>query len=359
MKIVLSGGGTLGPVVPLLAITESYRAVYPKTEFIWVGTHRGPEKELIIKYNIPFFTLIAGKWRRYFSFWNLIDLFKIFIAFIKSLVFLWEEKPDLLISGGGFVSVPLHFAAALFGIPTWIHQQDVEPGLANKIMAKFATKITTALETGVNQFGYKSAEWIGNPSRDLTVEDKSISYEKFNLPEDKPVIFALGGGTGSARINQMVLEALPAWPRDWQVIHLVGRERPSELQERAMEVFKNYHVYKFFTDEMKDAYAIADVVIARAGFATLTELAALGKAAIILPMAGTHQEANIKIFSKEQAVVAFNERTDTGLKLAQEIKELILHPEQRELLGKKLQEILPRAKPDRIVEIIDELKNRD
>lgn len=359
MKIVLSGGGTLGPVVPLLAIVESYRQTYPQTNFVWVGTSNGPEKAIIEKYNIPFFTLIAGKWRRYFSLWNLVDLFKIGFAFIKSMVFLWEEKPDLLISGGGFVSVPLHFAAALFSIPTWIHQQDVEPGLANKLMAVFATKITVALESGKNKFGKKSVEWIGNPSRDLTVIDPTISYEKFNLPEDKPVIFAVGGGTGSARINQMILEALPAWPRDWQVIHLVGKERPSELQERAMEVFKNYHVYKFFTDEMKDAYAIADVVIARAGFATLTELATLGKAAIILPMANTHQEANALMLAKEQAVITFNERTDTGLKLAQEIKELILHPEQRKILGKKLQEILPRANPKKVVEIIDELKNRD
>lgn len=355
MKIVFSGGGTLGPVIPLIAIAEAYRAKDPKVQLVWVGTKNGPEREIVEQYGISFFTMTAGKWRRYFSWWNFFDIFKVIVAFFKSIIFIWQEQPDILISGGGFVSVPLHWAGRILGVPTWIHQQDVEPGLANRLMAGFAKKITTALREGAYKFDAKKTEWLGNPSRDLSGVDLESARARFDIPAGSPVIFALGGGTGSARLNEMVLEALPSWPRDWHVIHLVGKDRPSELQTRAMGVFTNYHVHKFFTVEMKDAFALADLVIARAGFSTITELASLSKAAVILPMAGTHQEKNVKMFSDNNAVVALDERTDNGLKLAQVVKNLILQPEQRERLGRRLNEILPRAKPERIVEIVDEL----
>ena len=355
MKIVLSGGGTLGPVVPLLAVREACLARHPDAEFIWVGTKHGPEKELVEKSGLSFFTIGAGKWRRYFSFLNIFDLFKIIIAFWQSLFFLWQEKPGLIISCGGFVSVPLHWAAAVLNIPAWVHQQDVRVGLANKLMFPFAKKITTALQETIKFLPREKTEWLGNPSRDLTVKSPAGSRKKFNIPAGVPVIFALGGGTGSASINKLVLEAIPHWPKDWQVIHLVGRERPREVAEKATGIFKNYHVYPFFTDEIKDAYAIADVVIARAGFSTLSELAALKKAAVILPMFGTHQEDNARLFLEQEGVVMMERGTESGIKLAQIVKELVLSPADREHLGKRLQTLLPRAKPEKIVEIIDSL----
>ncbi len=327
---MFSGGGTLGPVVPLLAIAEIYKKHNPQAEFFWVGTQNGPEKELIAQYNIPFFTIMSGKLRRYISLWNFFDIFKIFFGFLQSLFFLWQKKPDLLITAGGFVSVPLHFAAFTLGIPAWVHQQDVQVGLANKLMSYTATKITTALRDSQSYFSEDKTEWIGNPVRDLSVNNINESRKKFNIPEGVPVILAMGGGTGSNSINKLVIEALPAWPRDWHVIHLVGKERPRELQENATNVFPNYHVYQFLKTEMKDAYAVADVVIARAGFASITELAALGKASILLPMSLTHQEINAKLLSDNKAAIVMDERTDSGLKLDRIVVELIEFPETRD-----------------------------
>lgn len=358
MKIILSGGGTLGPVVPLLAIREAYLAKYPDTKFVWVGTAGGPEKELVEKNNLPYFAIGAGKWRRYLSPLNILDLFKIAIAFFQSLFFLWQEKPDLVISAGGFVSVPLHWAGAILGVPAWVHQQDVRLGLANRLMFPFAKKITTALSETAALLPAKKTEWIGNPSRELAVEDIRAARANFGIPEDVPVIFALGGGTGSASINKIILDSLQHWPEDWHVIHLVGRLRPREIAERAAKVFPNYHVYQFFDKEMAAAYAIADVVVARAGFATLSELAMLGKAAVILPMYGTHQEENAGLFAEEGGIMVLEKGTDNGLKLATIVKELINSPEERAALGHKLRELLPRAKPEKIVEIIDSLAKR-
>jgi len=243
MKILLSGGGTLGPVIPLLAIYEIFHRHNPECQFIWVGTKKGPEKEIVEKYNIPYYIIATGKWRRYLSFWNITDLFKSVWSIFQAFVLLIQEKPTLLISAGGFVSVPLHWAAWALGIPTWVHQQDARVGLANKLMTKTATKITTALQETTQFFPIKKTTWLGNPVRDLSVTDKEISRQKFGLSTNCPVIFALGGGTGSSRINKLIIEALPHWPSDWQIIHLVGRERASGLAEGATTAFKNYHVY--------------------------------------------------------------------------------------------------------------------
>ncbi|MEK7680763.1 MAG: UDP-N-acetylglucosamine--N-acetylmuramyl-(pentapeptide) pyrophosphoryl-undecaprenol N-acetylglucosamine transferase [Patescibacteria group bacterium] len=354
MKIMFSGGGTLGPVVPLLAIKEIYNKHDAEAKFVWVGTSNGPEKELVEQYGIPFFTIAGGKFRRYFSFWNFVDFFKVIWGFFGSLILLWKEKPNLLVSGGGFVSVPLHWAAFCLGIPAWIHQQDYELGLANKLMSKSAKKITTALREGRKFFPENKTEWVGNPVRDLVVKNSAESKRKFNIPENAPVIFALGGGTGSMKINSMVLQILPHLPNDWHVIHLVGKDRPRGLQEKAAGAFANYHVYQFFKEEMKHAYAAADVVVARAGFATITEMASLRKAAILMPMAGTHQNANAKMLAENRAAIIFNEDED-GMKMAKIITDLIRNPEARKFLGERLHTVLPPAKPEKIIEIIHNL----
>lgn len=357
-KIILSGGGTLGPVVPLLAIAEIYKKHNPEAEFIWVGTKNGPEKELIERQSsILFYSIVAGKWRRYFSFWNIIDVFKIILAFFSSLFLLYREKPSLLISGGGFVSVPLHYAGWILGIPTWIHQQDVELGLANRLMAVSATKITTALLEGTSFYPAKS-EWLGNPVRDLFTADLAAARTRFGIPEGVPVIFAMGGGTGSMAVNKLIMESIPVWPGNWQVIHLTGKERPAQLNELATGVFPNYHVYKFFTEEMGDAYAVSDVIVARAGFSTISELASLSKAAILIPMRGTHQEANVQKLVDENAVLVLDEAHESGLKLAQLVKDLVENEPVRVALGRRLNEVLPRARSGRIVEIIEGLSKK-
>ncbi len=355
MKILFSGGGTLGPVVPLLAIAEIYKKFDPQAEFVWVGTGNGPEKEIIEQNRMPFFFITSGKLRRYFSLWNFVDVFKIIFGFFQSLVLLWQENPDLVVTAGGFVSVPVHFAAFALGIPAWVHQQDFKPGLANRLMSYTAKKITTALREVQFFFPENKTEWIGNPVRNLTPANPGESRKKFNIPDGAPVILAMGGGTGSTNLNSLIIEALPAWPRNYHVIHLVGKERPREIQENAAKVFANYHVYQFLKEDIKDAYAIADVVIARAGFATITELAALGKPAILLPMSNTHQEVNAKLLADQQAAIVLDEKTDNGLKLARIVMDLIGFPETRQYLGEKLHTVLPTANAGKIVEIIKEL----
>ncbi len=353
MKIIFSGGGTLGPVVPLLAIAEAYKARHPEAEFLWIGTKNGPEKAVVEQAGMPFITIGAGKWRRYASWLNFVDVLRIIAAWFHSLVLLWEHKPALLISAGGFVSVPLHWAAFFLGIPTWVHQQDLRLGLANRMMFPLAKKITTALEETVAKLPKGKTEWLGNPSRDLSQATDAQARSFFSIPEGAPVIFALGGGTGSNTINNFVASALPSWPSDWHIIHLVGKDRPTEVSDRSAAIYPNYHRYDFFTTEMKLAYTLATVVIARAGFGTITEAAALSKPTILVPMPKTHQEENATWFASRQGVIVLDEQIDTGLKLGQVVKHLVMNPNESVALGERLHALLPRAKPERVVEIID------
>lgn len=343
----------MGPVTPLLAWREAYLNVCPQTEFVWVGTKTGPERILAQQAGLRFWVISAGKFRRYFSFKNFWDIIRNIWAFFQSLVLLRREKPDLLISAGGFVSVPLHWAGALLGIPQIIHQQDIVPGLANRLMAGIAAKITLTFEDSAKFFEANKIEVIGNPSRDFKTIQSAEAKKFFGFNAGDPVIFITGGGTGSARLNQMLLEALPSWPKHWQIVHLVGKERPKNRAQHAQSIFENYHVFDFFTDEMKQAYAAADVVVSRAGMGTLTELASLKKPAILLPIIG-HQEENAHYLSSHDAALVLNEVVDDGLKLAKLVEELISSPERRAELGESLHRMLPVADPARLVEIIDE-----
>lgn len=355
MKILFSGGGTLGPVTPLIAMHETISFAYPEASFVWVGTGDGPERRLVDQAGIPFFEIASGKFRRYISFWNIFDFIRLCRGFIAALFLLTRERPNLCISAGGFVSVPVHWAAWMLGIPTWIHQQDVHVGLANRLMAPIANSITTALEASVSYFSKKKTTWIGNPVRkEIFLGDAALGRKMFGLTKDVPVILVTGGGTGSHRVNEMIVETMEKISDTAQVIHLTGLERSQELAERAEKHFSNYHVYRFFTTEMKDAYAVADIVISRGGFGTIAELAALGKAAILIPKPG-HQEENVQFLEQAGAAVFVNETLSDGFLLAREIADLLDHPEKRKGLGEKLKEVLPVAGDERILEIVKKL----
>jgi len=357
MKIVFSGGGTLGPVTPLLALKDVIQKAHPDAAFVWVGTTKGPEKKLVAEHDIPFFALPSGKFRRYISFWNIIDITKIFIGFFHSIVFLWHEDPDICISAGGFVSVPLHWAAWFLGIPTWIHQQDVQVGLANKLMTPMAWVVTTALQESVPFFPKKKTHWLGNPIRaEMTKGRVSRARKIFKLSSSLPVVFATGGGTGSLKVNQMIAQAAQHLDGVCQIIHLTGKERPQDMVEPMKRQFPMYKAYPFFTHEMKDAYAVASLVISRGGFGTITELAALRKPAILIPKPG-HQEENVAFLEGAEAVVLLDERTTDGNHLAQSIKELLSNRKKMKDMGNRLHDVVPPADQRKALELFNSLTN--
>lgn len=354
MKIILSGGGTLGPVTPLLAIATTYKKHDNMVEFLWIGTKYGPEKILVSDADMRFISIYSGKFRRYFSFKNVIDIFRICIGFFESYTILKKEKPNLLISAGGFVSVPLHFAAFILKIPTWIHQQDIVPGLANRLMAKTATKITVSLLESLKYFDAKKSILLGNPCRDLKVQNNKTACESFDIHNDSPVILAMGGGTGSVKLNTLILEAVPFLPKNYNIIHLIGVGNSDDEFKKIKKIFPNYHFYNFLKEEMFNAYSCADIVVSRAGFGALTELAKLHKPIILLPIANNQQEYNAKLLAKAGSAVVMNEITDTGIILSEKIKEMINNKQKSSLMGDNLNRVLKVASFEKIIKVIEE-----
>lgn len=358
MKILFSGGGTLGPVTPLLGMYDVFTKRYRDVKFLWVGTKQGPEQELIKSLGIPFVSISAGKFRRYFSILNFFDIGRVVVGFVQSIKILWKFDPDVCISAGGFVSVPLHLAAWLMGIPTWVHQQDVKVGLANELMAPLAKTITTALDESQKLFSRKKTRWLGNPVRaDVFLGKKDRAKKLFGIKSGLPVVFATGGGTGSMRVNQIVVQAVQHLQGICEIVHLTGRERPQDLIAPAARQFDHYHPYQFFTTEMKDAYALADIVVSRGGFGTITELAALGKVAILVPKPG-HQVENVRFLQKAQAVLLLDENLSDGNHLAHAIKDLLQQPEEQQALRDRLTSVLPPATSEAILEALETVTDK-
>ncbi|MDD5043088.1 MAG: undecaprenyldiphospho-muramoylpentapeptide beta-N-acetylglucosaminyltransferase [Patescibacteria group bacterium] len=348
MKIMLTGGGTAGSATPLLAVVKKFREKFPQSEFIWIGTKHGPEKELILKENVKFLTIDCGKWRRYFSLQNIADIFFIFAGFFESLEIISREKPGVILSAGGFVSVPVVWAGWFLGVPSLIHQQDVIPGLANKLMSPVAKKITLALPQSAEKFKQKKTVVVGNPVREEILQgDRNRGVHFFGLKSDLPTLLILGGGTGALAVNHLVLEALPELIKFCQVIHLTGKGKRIQAGE-----FENYHAYEFLTGEMAEAYVVADLVVTRAGMGTLTELSRLGKPAVIIPIPDSHQEANAKVFSANGGAILLEQDGLGVSSFVSQIRELLQDKKGLESLSENIKKIIPTNAAEKISEEI-------
>lgn len=330
MKIILSGGGTIGSVTPLLAVAEKIK----DADFLFVGTKNGPEKSLVQARRIRFISILSGKLRRYFSINNFLDLFKIKIAFWQSLFLLLKEKPDVIVSAGGFVSVPLVWAGFILRIPAIVHAQDIKTGLAVKLMKPFAKKITKAFP----DTPFK-AKVIGNPVRDLSVKTDYLLLKK-----DKPVVLITGGGTGAVTLNSLVHQDLCD---SAQIIHVTGLEKVSQNISHP-----DYHAFAFLKHEMPEALIKADVVVTRAGLATLTELSALGKPAIIIPMPKSHQEINAQYFANKKAAIYLKQEELTPDKLTKAVINLLNDQKRRKELAKNIKKINKPHAADALAKII-------
>lgn len=351
-KILLSGGGSGGPVTPLLAVADEFKKNKEAYDFFWIGTKNGPEKQMVEREGIEFESIFSGKLRRYFSLLNFIDLFLVFLGFLQSILILLKKRPNLIMSAGGFVSVPMVWAAGILRIPVLIHQQDIRPGLANKLMAPFARVITVTFEKSLKDYG-KKAIWVGNPVRNRLEKYKMTKREaikKLGLNESLPVVLILGGGTGSLAINKLIEESLPELTGFCQIVHIAGKGKILE-----QESVKNYKVFEFLDLEgMVKVYTVADLVVSRCGMGVLTELSILGKSAILIPMPDTHQEDNAEIFSQEKAAIVLHQKNINAKIFASQIKQLLKDKELQKELSLNIQKVMKKNAGEEIVKIIKE-----
>ncbi|MBI5465856.1 MAG: UDP-N-acetylglucosamine--N-acetylmuramyl-(pentapeptide) pyrophosphoryl-undecaprenol N-acetylglucosamine transferase [Candidatus Kerfeldbacteria bacterium] len=356
MRIVCAGGGTLGSVSPLLAVVEELKKKLTQAvEIKWLGTADGPEKALVEAYKITFQTLSCGKFRRYWSLANIIDVARIFWGFQQALwLFAWW-RPDLVLTAGSFVAVPVGWAAWCYGLPVLVHQQDVCPSLTNRLLAPIARLITVVWPETLSHFPRSKAVLTGNPVRScfLKPPNQPAARAALGLALNKSTVLVMGGGTGASFLNNLIECSLGELLPEVQIIHFTGVGKMGQVKTRP-----GYIVLPFTTDSLT-ALAAADVVISRAGMGAITELAALSKASIIVPIPLSHQEDNADYLLQAEAAIVKNQSTLTKGVLVATLRQLLQQPADMVRLGHNLHKLFPSRAAEAVVrEIMSILKKK-
>lgn len=277
-KIILTGGGSAGHVTPNLALLPQLQA--EGIEVHYIGTADGIERTIVSeRSDITYHVISSGKLRRYFSWKNFTDPFRVLRGMFQARRIMREVKPAAVFSKGGFVSVPVVIAAHGKHIPVVTHESDYTPGLANKINAKFADKICVTFEDTLSHVGAKGVH-TGTPIRpELYEGDKARGLSFLGFDDKKPILLVMGGSLGAAAVNDAVRAALPKLLLSYDVVHLCGKGKVEESLAQP-----GYRQFEYVNEELPDVFAATDIVVSRAGANAVFEFLALSKPALLIPL---------------------------------------------------------------------------
>ena len=320
-RIVLTGGGTAGHVTPNIALLPKLKEL--GYDIHYIGSYEGIEKKLITDFDIPYYGVATGKFRRYFDLKNVSDPFRVMKGFNEAKKILKELKPDVVFSKGGFVSVPVVRAAASLKIPCIIHESDMTPGLANKLCIPVASKVCCNFPETLQNLPAEKAVLTGSPIRkELHAGDKVAALNMCKFNANLPVIMVIGGSSGSVAINKSVRAALPKLLEDFQIVHICGTDRIDNL----LLDKSGYAQFEYLKSELKDVLAMADIVISRAGANAICELLALKKPNLLIPLPATSsrgdQILNAKSFESQGFSLVLNEDDLDETTLVEKVHEL-------------------------------------
>lgn len=295
--IVLTGGGTAGHVTPNIAMIPALQE--KGFQISYIGSYDGIEKKLIEEMGIPYYGISSGKLRRYFDPKNFTDPFKVLKGYQEARKLLKRLKPDVVFSKGGFVTVPVVIAAKHRKIPAIIHESDMTPGLANKLCIPSAVKVCCNFPETVDKLPSDKAVLTGTPIRQELLNGNKLAALKFTgLKPDKPVLMVIGGSLGSVAVNTAVRQILPELLKDFQVVHLCGKEKLDE----SLTSLDGYVQYEYIKKELADLFALSDIVISRAGANAICEISALKKPNLLIPLSANasrgDQILNARSFEK-------------------------------------------------------------
>lgn len=353
-KIVLTGGGTAGHVTPNIALLPRLKEL--GYEISYIGSYNGIEKRLITDFDIPYYGIATGKFRRYLDVKNLTDPFRVIKGFAEARKYLKKIRPDVIFSKGGFVSVPVVQAAATLKIPCIIHESDMTPGLANKMCIPSAKKVCCNFPETVAMLPKDKAVLTGSPIREeLAKGDKLAALDLCGFTANKPVILVIGGSLGAASVNKAVREALPNLLQDFQVAHICGKEKMDNMLLHT----EGYVQFEYVKAELKDLFAMADVVISRAGANSICELLALKKPNLLVPLSAANsrgdQILNAKSFESQGFSMVIDDDDLSAQLLTEKVTELYFNRQTyMDAMGKSNQ----MGAIDTIVKLIEECVNK-
>ncbi|MBQ0051330.1 MAG: undecaprenyldiphospho-muramoylpentapeptide beta-N-acetylglucosaminyltransferase [Treponema sp.] len=313
---VFAGGGTGGHIYPGLAVADELRQLYKEKnqeiKICWIGNSSGMDRNIVEKSGSidVFYGVPSGKLRRYFSLQNFADVFKIFAGFVKSFFFLLKNRPAVLFSKGGFVSVPPCIAASILKIPVFTHECDFTPGLATRINSRFASNVLVSYEETKKYLPVDKREKsvvTGNPVRPVFYSTNSQNGKKFlfenrsDYNPQKPVLLVLGGSLGAHQINELVSTNLDWLCERFNVVHQCGARDADSMPKN----HPGYFLHPFIYAEMPDVISCADLILSRAGANSIWECSVLGKPMVLIPLCGSgtrgDQVDNAKFFEEKNA----------------------------------------------------------
>ena len=320
-RIILTGGGTAGHVTPNIALLPRLKEL--NYDIHYIGSYNGIEKELIEQFGIPYHGISSGKLRRYFSMKNFSDPFRVLKGFSEANKLIKTLKPDVIFSKGGFVSVPVVMAGKRRHVPTIIHESDMTPGLANKLSIPSATKVCCNFPETLEHLPKEKAVLTGSPIRQELLHGNKIAALDFcHLTADKPVILIIGGSLGSGAVNNAVRAVLPELLKDFHVVHLCGKGKIDD----SLKNLPGYVQFEYIKEELKDLFALADIVISRAGANAICELLALHKPTLLIPLSANasrgDQILNARSFERQGFSLVLEEENLTNTSLLDTIHKL-------------------------------------
>ena len=338
-KIVLTGGGSAGHVTPHMALIPTLQE--RGYEISYIGSHSGIERRLIEEMGIPYYPISTGKLRRYFDLKNFTDPFRVLKGVSEARSLMKKLQPDIIFSKGGFVALPVVRAAAGRKIPIIAHESDLTPGLANRLSLRYVDVFCCNFPETMEILPADKAHLTGTPIRkELAEGDRDRALAFTGLSGKKPVLMIIGGSLGAGAINDAVRDALPELLTRYEIVHLCGRGKTDD----SLSARTGYAQYEYIGKELPDLFALADIVISRAGANAICELAALGKPNLLIPL-GTHASRGDQILNAQ----SFEHRGFSMVLQEEDITTKILLDAVDELYEKR----------DRYIEAMKEAKTRD
>jgi UDP-N-acetylglucosamine--N-acetylmuramyl-(pentapeptide) pyrophosphoryl-undecaprenol N-acetylglucosamine transferase len=344
LRILISGGGTGGHIYPALSVAHELKERYGAT-ILYIGDNNGLETRLVPLAGFQLETIHAGRLLRFISKQTFIELARVPLGFVESHRIVRKFNPHAAFTSGGYVSVPAGVAARRLGVPLLIHQQDVLPNLANRLLRPFATQISVSFADSLSYFPKEKTDLVGNPVRDniraLAGSDTRLCKKDLGFLPAFPLLVVTGGSQGARHVNETVVATLPYLLERFQILHISGTGTYEATRTGALEqirhfpehVQQRYRIEPYLDEKMPLALAAADAVISRAGAATLAELAVLGKPSILIPLppglGASPQESNAQVFAKQSAAFVILGKDLSVNTLNESVQRLFLSPDAR------------------------------
>ncbi|EOH93450.1 undecaprenyldiphospho-muramoylpentapeptide beta-N-acetylglucosaminyltransferase [Enterococcus haemoperoxidus ATCC BAA-382] len=362
MKILITGGGTGGHIYPALALVNHVKQVEPNTEFMYVGSQAGLESQIVPKYNIPFKTIKIQGFRRSLSPQNIKTVYLFLSSIGKAKKIIRDFQPDIVIGTGGYVSGSVVYAAKQLKIPTIIHEQNSIPGMTNKFLSRYVTKVAICFPDVAEYFPKEKVVLTGNPrAQEVVTIEKTNVLSEYGLDPKKKTVVIFGGSRGALKINQAFIEAFPLFEeREYQVLYASGERYYKELQETlnlSEKKLTNISIQPYI-DKMAEVLAAADLMVGRAGATSIAEFTALGLPAILIPspyVTNDHQTKNAQSLVRSGAVEMITDQELTGPKLVTEIDGVLLDDTRHQSMAEaSKKEGIPDA-AERLYKVVKEI----